>query len=50
MEDMRDKERIGKKRKAKKQVPRVSGRSVGEKEQIKYLSKLDILLGRRKVP
>lgn len=48
IEDIRDTERKGKKKKAKKSMGRQSGRSNDEREQIKYLSKLDILLGRRK--
>ena len=49
MEDMREKERKGKRKKAKKPLGRMPGRSADEKEQIKYFGKLDILLGRRKV-
>ena len=49
MEDRRDKERKGKRKKTKKPLGRLPGRSADEKEQIKYFGKLDILLGRRKV-
>lgn len=49
MEDRRERERKGKRKKAKKPTGRIPGRSTDEREQIKYFGKLDILLGRRKV-